>query len=137
MRALFSRGRAFTPGWISGLTDKRIEKAVRAIHDDLARAWTVAAMAREAGVSRSAFAAAFSAAVGETPLDYVTTWRVHRAKVLLTSTDEGLAEIARRVGYDSDTALSRAFRRKVGVPPGAFRKTNGPDAPRSVSRQPS
>ncbi|WP_081465997.1 helix-turn-helix domain-containing protein [Stigmatella aurantiaca] len=84
---------------------------------------TVADMAREAGVSHSSFAAAFTSAVGEPPLDYLTNWRIYRAKVLLTSSDESLAEIATRVGYDSDMALSRAFKRKAGVPPGAFRKT--------------
>jgi len=122
MRALFSSC-AFAPGWVTGLTDKRVERAIRAVHADLARAWTVADMAHEAGVSRSSFAAAFTAAVGEPPLDYVTNWRIYRAKVLLTSTDESLAQIASRVGYDSDTALSRAFKRKVGAPPGEFRRT--------------
>jgi AraC-like DNA-binding protein len=122
MRALFSNGCAFAPGWVLGLTDKRVARAIRAVHADLARPWTVADMAREAGVSRSRFAAAFTSAVGEPPLDYVTNWRIYRAKVLLTSSDESLAEIASRVGYDSDTALSRAFKRKVGVPPGRFRR---------------
>jgi len=122
MRALLSNGCAFAPGWVLGLTDKRIARVIRAVHTDLARPWTVADMAREAGVSRSSFAAAFRSAVGEPPLDYVTNWRIYRAKVLLTSSDESLAEIASRVGYDSDTALSRAFKRKVGVPPGEFRK---------------
>lgn len=130
MRALFSNGCAFAPGWVTGLTDKRVERAILAVHADLAREWTVADMAREAGVSRSSFAAAFTSAVGEPPLDYVTNWRIYRAKVLLTSSDESLAEIARRVGYDSDTALSRAFKRKVGVPPGEFRRA--PAAGRSV-----
>lgn len=113
----------FAPGWVTALTDRRVAKAIRAVHADLARPWTVAEMAREAGVSRSSFAAAFRSAVGESPLDYVTSWRIYRAKVLLSSSDESLAEIASRVGYDSDTALSRAFKRKVGMPPGTFRRT--------------
>lgn len=123
MRVLFSRGCAFAPRWVSALTDRRVAKAIRAVHADLARPWTVAEMAREAGVSRSSFAAAFTSAVGESPLGYVTNWRLYRAKVLLSSSDESLAEIASRVGYDSDTALSRAFKRKVGMPPGTFRRT--------------
>lgn len=123
MRATFSTGCAFAPGWVTALDDRRVAKAIRAVHADLARPWTVAEMAREAGVSRSSFAAAFASAVGESPLDYVTNWRIYRAKVLLASSDEALAEIASRVGYDSDTALIRAFKRKVGVPPGEFRRT--------------
>ncbi|MET0794056.1 MAG: AraC family transcriptional regulator [Polyangiaceae bacterium] len=122
LRALFSDGCAFAPGWVTALTDRRVAKAIHAVHADLARPWTVAEMAREAGLSRSSFAAAFSAAVGESPLDYVTNWRLYRAKVLLASSDESLTEIAERVGYDSDTALSRAFKRKLGLPPGAFRR---------------
>ncbi len=123
MRALFSNGCAFAPGWVTALTDRRVAKAIRAVHADLARPWTVAEMAHAAGVSRSTFAAAFTSAVGESPLDYVTSWRIYRARVLLSASDEPLTEIARRVGYDSDTALSRAFKRKVGMPPGTFRRT--------------
>lgn len=123
MRALFSTGCDFTPGWVSALTDRRVAKAIHAVHADIARRWTVAAMAREAGVSRSTFAAAFTSAVGESPLDYVTNWRIYRAKVLLSSSDESLTDIASRIGYDSDVALNRAFKRKVGIPPGAFRRT--------------
>ncbi len=123
MRALFATGCAFAPGWVTALSDRRVTKAIRAVHADLARPWTVAEMASEVGSSRSSFAAAFTSSVGESPLDYVTNWRVYRAKVLLASSDETLTEIARLVGYDSDTALSRAFKRKVGVPPGTFRKT--------------
>lgn len=122
MRALFSNASDFAPRWVSALTDRRVATAIRAVHADLARPWTVADMAREAGVSRSSFAAAFTSAVGESPLDYVTSWRIYRAKVLLSSSDDALAEIASRVGYDSDTALSRAFKRRVGMPPGAFRR---------------
>lgn len=121
MRAFFSGG-CSSPGWITALADRRVAQAIHAVHADLARPWTVADLAREAGVSRSSFAAAFTSAVGESPLDYVTNWRIYRAKVLLASSDESLTEIAQRVGYDSDTALSRAFKRKVGMPPGEFRK---------------
>ncbi|MDI1449115.1 AraC family transcriptional regulator [Polyangium sp. 6x1] len=122
MRALFSEGCSFAPGWATALTDGRVVKAIRAVHADITRPWTVAQMAHEAGMSRSSFAVAFTSAVGESPLDYVTNWRIYRAKVLLSSSSESLPEIATRVGYDSDTALSRAFRRKVGIPPGAFRR---------------
>lgn len=122
IRALFSQGCHFAPAWVTALHDGRVAKAIRAVHADLGRPWTVAEMAKVAGISRSSFAAAFTNAVGEPPLDYVTSWRIYRAKVLLASSDETLAAIAQRVGYDSDSALSRAFKREVGVPPGAFRR---------------
>ncbi len=122
MRAMFTHGCDASPAFLETPTDRRIAKAIRAVHADLARPWTVEAMAREAGVSRSSFASAFASAVGESPLDYVTNWRVYRAKVLLSSSDASVAEVAARVGYESDTALSRAFKRKVGVAPGAFRR---------------
>ena len=123
MRAMFSTKRARAPGWVTALADRRIARAIHAVHADIARRWTVADMAKEGGVSRSSFAAAFAAAVGQSPLDYVTNWRMYRAKVLLTSSTSSLTDIAISVGYDSDTALSRAFKRRVGVPPGTFRRT--------------
>lgn len=134
VRALFTTGFNFAPGWAAAPSDRRVTKAIRAVHADLARSWTVADMAREAGVSRSSFAAAFASVVGESPLDYVTNWRIYRAKVLLSSSDEALAEIAGRVGYDSDTALSRAFKRKVGVSPGVFRRTARAARPHACGR---
>ncbi len=78
----------------------------------------VRSLARVAGLSRSSFAATFKSIIGEAPLDYLTCWRMYRAKTLLRSTDLGLYEIAARVGYDNDTALSRAFRRHEGIAPG-------------------
>lgn len=123
MRGLFANDCSYAPGWITALADRRVKKAIHAVHEDLVRPWTVAEMAREAGGSRSSFAAAFTAAVGTPPLEYVTSWRIYRAKMLLSSSDESLAEIAVQVGYDSDTALSRAFKRHVGVAPGAFRRS--------------
>jgi AraC-like DNA-binding protein len=121
MRALFSEGCDFVPSWVTALSDRRVARAIRALHADLARPWSVAELAREAGISRSSFAAAFKATVGEAPLDYVTSWRIYHAKLLLASSDASLSEIAGRVGYESDTALIRAFKRKVGTPPGQYR----------------
>jgi transcriptional regulator GlxA family with amidase domain len=122
LRAFCGDGRATTPGWVAGLADKRLERAIRAVHADLARPWTVEAMAQVAGASRSSFAARFKAVVGEAPLDYVTGWRIYRARVLLGSTDDSLARIADLVGYESEVSLSRAFRRSQGAPPGQWRR---------------
>ncbi|WP_436758126.1 AraC family transcriptional regulator [Streptosporangium sp. V21-05] len=115
-------------GWIAALRVPPLAVALRALHSDLARPWTVADLAREAAMSRSAFAALFRDVVGEPPLSYLTSWRVYRAKALLKETRHSLSEIAVSVGYDSDTALSRAFRRFEPLPPGAWRRaqTGGP-----------
>jgi AraC-like DNA-binding protein len=81
-------------------------------------------MASEAGMSRSAFSAAFRSATDDTPLSYLTHWRMYRAKLLLRDPQRSLLDIALEVGYDTDTALSRAFKRAEGVPPGAWRRTH-------------
>jgi AraC-like DNA-binding protein len=108
--------------WIAGLADRRLQRAIRAIHADLQRPWTVEEMAREAGLSRSSFAANFRTVVGEAPLDYLTGWRMYRAKVLLASSDENLVHIANLVGYESEVSFSRTFSRRVGVSPGRWRQ---------------
>jgi AraC-like DNA-binding protein len=113
-------------GWLAGLKDRRLAASIRAIHGDLAHRWTVGTLAREAGLSRSTFAATFKAVTGDTPLDYLTGWRMYRAKVLLRGSDLSLMEIAARVGYDTDTALSRAFRRVEGIAPGEWRRNGCP-----------
>ncbi|MEU4670219.1 AraC family transcriptional regulator [Amycolatopsis sp. NPDC023774] len=109
-------------GWLAAQRDPRLAAATRALHADLARPWTVEALAREAGLSRSAFAAAFRAVVGETPLSYLTSWRLHQAKRLLRETDLSVAQIAARVGYESNAALTRVFSRREGTTPGAWRR---------------
>jgi AraC-like DNA-binding protein len=109
-------------GWLAGLKDRRLAPAIRAMHEDLAHPWTVETLARTAGLSRSSFAAAFKTVTGESPLDYLTGWRMYRAKMLLKDSDLALMEIASMVGYDNDTALSRAFRRHEGVAPGQWRR---------------
>lgn len=108
--------------WLNALSDKRVGAAMRALHDDPARAWTVDTLASVAGMSRSAFSARFKDRIGEAPLEYLTRWRMFRAGVLLRRTDRPLADIAQQVGYESDAALSKAFHRVVGVAPSAFRR---------------
>jgi AraC-like DNA-binding protein len=109
-------------GWLGALKDPRIGMAITNIHRRPENAWTVASLASQVGMSRSAFAAKFTDLVGEPPLRYVARWRAHKATWYLRTSDEKLSEIARRVGYESETALSRAFRRFMGASPGAYRK---------------
>ncbi|MFB6790380.1 cupin domain-containing protein [Streptomyces olivaceus] len=109
-------------GWLAALRDPQLSAAMNAVHADLTHPWTVAELARRAGMSRSAFAAAFHAKAGETPLSYLTSWRLYRAKTLLRDTPLSVQEIAVRVGYETGTALSRVFTRREGVSPGAWRR---------------
>jgi len=82
--------------------------------------WTVAALAARVGLSRSAFAQKFSQYTETTPVDYLTLWRMEKAKETLNSTNKGLAEISQSIGYKSEAAFSKAFRRVVGISPGLF-----------------
>jgi AraC-like DNA-binding protein len=93
------------------------------IHRDPARAWTVASLAAELAMSRSAFAARFTALVGEPVMRYVGRWRMHLAVSALTDEAVTLGEVAHRLGYRSEAAFSRAFKRIIGVSPGAVRRT--------------
>lgn len=111
-------------GWLRALSDPRIGGALRAMHEKIEQPWTVGALASEAGMSRSAFALRFKEVVGETPLDYLTRWRVYRAAVLLKEGDRKLTEIANAVGYDSDGSFHKTFKRIVGVTPGEYRRAS-------------
>jgi AraC-like DNA-binding protein len=107
--------------WLRAIFDPKIGAALRSIHDNVNSPWTVESLADAAGMSRSAFAMRFKELLGQTPLDYVTEWRMQRALPLLQSGDKKLTEIAQAVGYESDAAFSKAFKRVVGVAPGEYR----------------
>jgi AraC-like DNA-binding protein len=109
-------------GWLAALADPRLGSAIRAIHEDTAHAWTIDALASRVGMSRSAFAARFRERVGEPPLAYLTRWRMFRAATALRFTDQTVAEVAFSVGYESESAFSKAFRRVNAVSPGVFRR---------------
>jgi len=111
-----------TRGWIAGLRDPHIGRALALIHGAPDRAWTVDDLAREVALSRSAFAERFSELVGEPPMQYLVRWRLALAAQALRAGSEAITRIAERSGYDSDAAFSRAFKREFGVPPAAWRK---------------
>ena len=121
LRAHFASGAA-VPTWYAASQDPEVGAALRALHGDPARAWTVADLARAVGLSRAALARRFSAAVGEPPLTYLTGWRIALAKEALQREGSTLASVAREVGYGSEFALSAAFRRAVGEAPGRWRE---------------
>lgn len=125
-------------GWAAALTDPAVTAALRAMHRDATRPWTVEGLGREAGLSRAAFARRFLALVGQPPLAYLTWWRMTRAAQLLRDSDATVAAVAGEVGYTSEFAFARAFKRALGTAPGAYRRRRGGSGdagPRSMSRQ--
>ena len=110
-------------GWLAALADPQVGAALAAIHSRPEQRWTVAGLAREAALSRSAFAARFRALVGQPPLDYLITWRMHRAAHELRTTGRSVASIGAAVGYPAETTFSSTFRRVIGQPPGRYRST--------------
>ncbi|MGI4830862.1 MAG: AraC family transcriptional regulator [Janthinobacterium lividum] len=117
LRAHIASGTERNKGWLRAIFDPQIGNALGAIHDRVDSPWTVESIATAAGMSRSGFAARFKELLGQTPLEYVTEWRMQKAMQLLDKRDKKLIEIARSVGYDSDAAFSKAFKRVVGSIP--------------------
>lgn len=109
-------------GWLAGLGDRVVGAALNALHKDPARAWTLEELAREAGTSRSVLAERFHELVGTSPIQYLTQWRMMLAANMLARSNAPLARIAEDVGYRTDTAFSRAFRREYGEPPATWRR---------------
>ncbi len=108
-------------GWLNALRDRRVGRALTCIHEAPEHPWSVASLAAKAGMSRSAFASRFKALVHQTPLQYLTGWRMHRAAFHLRTGAMAVAEIADRVGYDSHATFSKAFKRHVGEAPTKYR----------------
>lgn len=108
-------------GWLGALRDPQIRRALSLIHESPQVPWTVESLAHAAAMSRAAFAKRFAELVGEPPLAYVTRWRMDIAAKLLRESREPVARIASRVGYLSETAFAKAFRRRCKMPPGAYR----------------
>ena len=111
-------------GWLGALRDPNIGKALGLIHSAPHTPWTVPRLAREVGMSRSPFAARFTASVGLTPMSYLKRWRLQLATRLLQNPVLTLAAVSERVGYDSVEAFSRVFRREFGVAPGQYRRAH-------------
>jgi AraC-like DNA-binding protein len=115
-------------GILRGLADERLVGALRCLHADPARNWTVADLARKSGLSRSAFFERFHRKMGMPPIDYLLNWRISLAKDLLRR-GRSIAEVARRVGYGSASAFSVAFSRQVGMPPARYAQSEDAPAP--------
>jgi AraC-like DNA-binding protein len=109
-------------GWLAGLRDRFVGRALALMHDAPATQWTVEELGRRVGLSRSALHERFAEMIGQPPMQYLTNWRVQAGAALLRDTNATVASVAQNVGYDSEAAFARAFKRLVGKPPAAWRR---------------
>ena len=113
-------------GWLGAVADDKLSGAIRLIHNEMARNWTVAELAKQVGMSRAVFAARFKEKVGMSPMSYLSRHRLNKAQNLLRQSSLSVAQVAAVVGYTSEAAFNKAFKRELGSPPGEFRrKTQG------------
>jgi len=108
-------------GWLAGLRDPHLSKALALIHDRPAHDWTVEALAKESALSRTVLAERFTKIVGMPPMHYLAKWRMQIASELLSAGNSNVASIAAQIGYESEASFSRAFKKMIGVPPSAWR----------------
>ncbi|MBV9339524.1 MAG: helix-turn-helix transcriptional regulator, partial [Acidobacteria bacterium] len=119
-------------GWLAGVRDPVIGQALAVLHREPSHPWTVPKLARRVGLSRTRLAERFRHFLGESPMAYLTKWRLKLGAEILHSTENSVAEIAAAVGYGSEAAFNRAFKREFDCPPAQFRrKRNMSSAPRS------
>jgi AraC-like DNA-binding protein len=111
-------------GWFSGLRDPHVARALALLHRDITRRWTVDELGREVGMSRSALADRFIRLIGVPPMHYLAAWRMQVATGKLRDTSGSLAQVAETVGYDSEAAFSRAFKKAFGTAPATWRRSN-------------
>ena len=126
-------------GWLAGLRDRHVGRALALLHGRPAHSWTVDDLAREVALSRSVFAERFVELIGEPPMQYLTRWRLALAAQRLRTGVETIGRIAERIGYESEAAFNRAFKREFGMPPSAWRRSvrdvdagTGTDEPTAV-----
>jgi AraC-like DNA-binding protein len=117
LRLHLADGPSGAVGWLSALSDTRLSAALAAIHAAPARRWTLESLSQVVGMSRTSFAVHFKAKVGQSPLEYLTRWRMLRAGERLENSDDSIAYIAQSLGYSSAAAFSSAFKRVMGCSP--------------------
>jgi AraC family transcriptional regulator, alkane utilization regulator len=117
-------------GWLAALRDVQIGRALALLHEAPERAWTVDKLAHEVALSRSLLASRFASLVGESPMQYLTRWRLALAARALRSSNDAISRVAERSGYATEAAFSRAFKREFGLPPSNWRKTHAEDVER-------
>jgi len=122
LRAWIARDAEARTGWLGALRDPKIGRAIAAIHRNPAAVWTLESLASHVGMSRSAFAKRFTHLVGEPAMQYVVRWSMQTALTWLNESAATVGEVSNRLGYDSEAAFSRAFKRVIGMAPGAARR---------------
>jgi AraC-like DNA-binding protein len=122
-------------GWLAGVRDQEVGKALALLHRQPAQPWTIATLAQEVGVSRSVLAERFRQYLSDTPIGYLTRWRLQLAAQLLSSTSKSVAEVAGEVGYESEPSFNRAFKREFGLPPARFRSQSKSARSRAVRHE--
>lgn len=120
-------------GWLAGLRDRYVGRALALLHETPARPWTIDELGRQVGLSRSALAERFMQFLGQPPMRYLAHWRIQLGARLLRETGLSVAAIALEVGYESEAAFSRAFNRLVGLPPATWRRQAQPAEPPTAS----
>ncbi len=125
LRLYLAEGVGRSVGWLFALADPQMAAAIGAMHADPGAHWTLQALAGRAGMSRSSFAQKFKAAVGSSPMDYLTRWRMLLAGDRLANGAEPVSVIALSLGYDSESAFSTAFKRVMGCPPRRYSREHG------------
>ena len=118
-------------GWLAGVRDPEVGKALALLHKQPSHPWTIASLADEVGLSRSVLAERFRHYLSDTPMGYLTRWRLQLAAQVLTSTSKSVAEVAGDVGYESEPSFNRAFKREFGVPPARFRSQSRRSQPKN------
>lgn len=121
VRRYIEQSPAEETGWLAGVRDPDVGRALALLHQDPRRAWTIADLATEIGVSRSVLAERFTRFMGEPPMSYLTRWRLQLGAQMLATTNYGVAQIAGEVGYESEAAFNRAFKRVFDLPPARYR----------------
>jgi AraC-like DNA-binding protein len=109
-------------GWLAGLRDRYVGRALSLLHEQPAHAWTVEGLAKRVGLSRSALGERFTALIGAPPMQYLTRWRTSLAARQLRDSNVSILRVATDVGYESEAAFNRAFKREFGIPPAAWRR---------------
>jgi AraC-like DNA-binding protein len=115
-------------GWLSALSDKHLSIAIASMHNDPGFSWTLQSLAERVGMSRSVFALHFRETVGATPMEYLTRWRMLLAADRLKNSSDGLCAIAQSLGYESESAFGKAFRRVMGCSPRQYTRAGAPCA---------
>jgi AraC-like DNA-binding protein len=112
-------------GWLTALRDPYVGKALRLLHESPMQPWTVDLLAHAVAISRSGLAQRFTRLLGQAPMKYLSDWRIHLAKQMLRDGGDNLQTIAERIGYESQFAFTRAFKKATGSPPAVWRRTAG------------